>query len=236
VTINYNRITNCRNNGHAIIINGLHYDPHIAINWNEITNQYGQSAPSDAINIYRSSGLAGSPILIQNNYVQGVVPSTLGDAQFTGAGIVTDGDTADPALATANVEILGNQVVGCVFTGIALAFGLEQIAHDNTVVSSGLTPTGAQYAGAWLGICIEDDHRYQPAEWLKWLQLQNNTVGANNANGSRNDTLLWYPTLSGNYVQGNTSPHDGPITLADEQAQWSAWKSKLAANKVTVGP
>jgi hypothetical protein len=75
---------------------------------------------------------------------------------------------------------------------------------------------------------------YQPSDWLKWLQLQNNVVGAS-AGASRNDVVTWYPELSGNYVQGNFSLHDGPITLADEQAQWTAWKSKLAVNRVTVG-
>jgi hypothetical protein len=40
-------------------------------------------------------------------------------------------------LATSNVEIAYNQIDGCVSTGIALAMGLDQIAHDNTVVSAG---------------------------------------------------------------------------------------------------
>ena len=42
------------------------------------------------------------------------------------------GDISDPLLATSSVEIANNQVVGCVTTGIALAMGLDQIAHDNT--------------------------------------------------------------------------------------------------------
>ena len=52
----------------------------------------------------------------------------------------------------------------------------------------------------------------------------------------RTDVVLWYPELSTDYVQGTQSLHDGPITLADEQAQWTAWKSKLATNGVKVGP
>jgi len=69
------------------------------------------------------------------------------------AAFVTDGDTADPALATSNVEICYNQVVGCSFLGIALFVGLQQIAHDNIVVSSGTDPKGVPYGGivaAWL--------------------------------------------------------------------------------------
>jgi hypothetical protein len=216
------------------MLNGLHLDPHIAIGWNEIISRPGST---DAINIYRSSGIPGAPILIHDNYVQGVAPETPDTVEFSGSGIVTDGDTADPALATSNVEIANNQVVGCVTTGIALAFGLQQIVHDNVVVSSGLAPNGQPCACSWLGICIEGHHRYQPAEWLRWLQLQNKTVGVYAPlSGARNDVVLWYPSLSGNYVQGTTSLHDGPITLADEQAQWAAWKQKLVQNGVMVGP
>jgi hypothetical protein len=54
-------------------------------------------------------------------------------------------------VATSNVEIAYNQIVGCVTTGIVLAMGLDQIAHDNTVVSAGMTPAGVPYVWAWLG-------------------------------------------------------------------------------------
>ncbi|HET9378720.1 MAG TPA: hypothetical protein VFO40_27360 [Chthoniobacterales bacterium] len=69
ITLNLNRIQNCKNNGHAILLNGLHGDPNVAIGWNEITNQFGLSQPSDAINIYQSSGTPGRPILVHNNFV-----------------------------------------------------------------------------------------------------------------------------------------------------------------------
>jgi chitinase len=237
VSINWNRITNCQNDGHAILLNGIRSDPNIAIGWNEITNQFGRSKPADAINIYQSSGMPGAPILVHNNFVQGVAPPNPSQTGFTSSGIVTDGIThGDASRATANVEIAYNQVVGCPTTGIALAMGLMQIAHHNTIVSSGLAPNGQPYAWAWLGICIEGDSRYQPAAWLKWMQLQNNVVGCNDHTGSRTDLFLWYPDVSDSYCQGNVSLHDGPITLADEQVQWTAWKQKIASNHVTVGP
>jgi hypothetical protein len=157
ITINFNRLTN---NWNQIQLNGLHLDPRIAIGWNEVISRPGST---DAINIYRSSGIPGAPILIHDNYVQGVAPATPDTENFSGSGIVTDGDTADPLLATSSVEIANNQVVGCVATGIALDFGTDQIAHDNVVVSSGLNAQGQAYKGAWLGICIEGDLRYQPA-------------------------------------------------------------------------
>jgi hypothetical protein len=89
---------------------------------------------------------------------------------------------------------------------------------------------------AWLGICIEGDRRYRPAEWLLWMQLQNNGVGVNGPGRRTDGRVLWYPDLSQDYVQSQMLLHDGPITLADEQAQRVAWRSKLGANHFTVGP
>jgi hypothetical protein len=54
--------------------------------------------------------------------------------------------------------------------------------------------------------------------------------------GVRNEHGYLDPALSGNYVQGTVSLHDGPISLADEQAQWWAWQQKLATSYMTVGP
>lgn len=47
---------------------------------------------------------------------RGVAPATPNAVNFSGSGIVTDGDTADPLLATSSVVIAYNQVVGCVTT------------------------------------------------------------------------------------------------------------------------
>jgi chitinase len=231
ITIGYNRFRNCYN---AVHLNGIHLDPNISIQWNEVLSVPGST---DALSLYRSSGIPGAPILIENNYVHGVAPADFRDTTFTGAGIVTDGDTADPQLATSSVEIAYNQVVGCVYQGIALAFGTNLIAHDNVVVSAGINPYGAPYACAWIGIAIEG--ALQPAGWLTSVQLVHNIVGVNNrflGANPRYDAVVWYPSLSSKYVEDTLSLHDGSITLADEQAQSVAWKAKLAANRVTVGP
>ena len=38
------------------------------------------------------------------------------------------------------------------------------------------------------------------------------------------------------YVQGNVGLQEGPITLADEQAQWTAGEAELAQNRATIAP
>ncbi len=68
------------------------------------------------------------------------------------------------------------------------------------------------------------------------MQLQNNWVGINGPGRRTDGRVLWYPDLSQDYVQSQMLLHDGPITLADEQAQRVAWRSKLGANHFTVGP
>jgi hypothetical protein len=123
------------------------------------------------------------------------------------------------------------------YQGIALAFGANEIAHDNVVVSSGISPSGATYACAWLAMCNEGSLRR--SNWLKSIQLTHIVVEANNfflGGTVRTDVALWYTSLIANYVQGTTSLHNGAITLADEQAQWTARKSKLTANGIKVGP
>jgi hypothetical protein len=142
------------------------------------------------------------------------------DPTETKAQITINFTRADPLLATANAEIAYNQVIHCITTDIALAYGVAQ--------------DGTPYQWAWLGICIEG--RGQPESWLEWLQLRDNVVGCNDHTGTRTDLFLWFPNQSDAYCQGNTGLHDGPITLADERAQWQAWESKLAANGVKVGP
>jgi hypothetical protein len=47
---------------------------------------------------------------------------------------------------------------------------------------------------------------------------------------------MWYPSASGQYAYGNQERSFNSVTLADEQEQWTAWKSKLAADGVMVGP
>jgi hypothetical protein len=217
ISILQNRITD---GGSAIQLNGIHDDPNISIHHNEITNKNAQKYPGDLVNIYRSSGTPGHPICIHNNYIQGAT-------SFNSSGIVTDGDEPDPSLCTCYVDIAYNQVVGCPWTGIALAFGFDEVAHDNTVITSG---------AIFCGIAIEGDTRYQP-EWMNhYMFFQNNTVGSwNTQTGQRVDVYLWYPTESGN-VTGTISPHDGMITMADEQLQWTLWRSKIASSSITVGP
>ena len=45
--------------------------PGIEIAWNQVINQPGNSRVEDNINIWESSGIPSSPILIQDNYIQG---------------------------------------------------------------------------------------------------------------------------------------------------------------------
>jgi len=100
-----------------------------------------------------------------------VRPVTPSETDFTGSGIVTGGDTADPALATSNVDVRPSGRNGC------------------------------SYKTMWSASTALEAH------------------GRTRCSGN--------PDLSQDYVQGQMSLHDGLITLADEQSQWVAWRSKL---------
>lgn len=217
----------------AVQLVNVRFNPKVSIQWNQIKGCIG-----DAISMYYSSGLPGAPIIIANNYIEDVVPLDR-LAWFNSTGICMDGPTKDPMWATSSIWIANNQVIGCVPQGIALAMGLNIIAEGNTVICSGLTPEGQPYRMARVAMTIQGDSKYNHLDWLKTVQALNNILGANFIERPlelRMDYFFNYPELTAPYFRGNRSPHDGEITLADEQEQWELWKLKCRAKGMQIGP
>jgi hypothetical protein len=94
---------------------------------------------------------------------------------------------------------------------------------DDCRVRTNSSCRNPHYRGGSYTFNVGQSNSNQPAAWLDWQQLQKNVMGCNDHTGGRSDILVWYPGLSNEYCQGNESLHDGPITLADEQAHWTAW-------------
>jgi len=108
---------------------------------------------------------------------------------------VTDGDEPDPSLCTCYVDISYNQVVGCIWMGITLAFGFDEVAHDNTVITAG---------SVFFGMAIEGATQYQPVWMNHYLYLDDNTVGSWNVQtGCRADVKLWYASEAANVKRYN---------------------------------
>lgn len=80
------------------------------ISYNKLENIQGQSQPEDAINVYKSNGVEGDPIRINNNWIKGGGPS------LTGAG-VTLGDQGGSYEVAENNTIINTGSVGMQVAG-----------------------------------------------------------------------------------------------------------------------
>ncbi|HEY8746485.1 MAG TPA: dockerin type I domain-containing protein [Tepidisphaeraceae bacterium] len=200
----------------------------VEIAWNQVVNQPGQSRPEDNISVFQSSGTTASPILIHDNYIQGAYPADpVNDNSFTGGGIMlSDGFNSSGANITGNVQAFNNTIISTSNYGIAISSGHNNTIYNNTVVSSGLLPSGQKIASQNIGIYI-----WNQSSDPNWANNQEygNTIGWMGTSG-RNDT--WTPNASG---QTGDTALPGTITLSVEQSYYNVWAQKVSASGFTIG-
>ncbi len=225
---------------HAIQLSEIQSVPGMRIAWNEIINYPFKSLVNENLNMYDSSGTASSPLLINDNYIQGAYAYNPAVDSFNGGGISTDGGSFDTAqTATAFNSIYNNQVVATVNVGIEIGTGHDNVAHDNRVIASGLLPDGTHIPTQNVGITLYDVYGNASNGSMYNNTMYNNQVGwmcwaARCAwDGYRNDE--WFPGNGGLYST-NPSIAGNPITANLENAEYGNFLSKLSSNNVTVGP
>jgi hypothetical protein len=227
-------------NGHAFQLNNVIGVPNVVIAWNQVINTPRQSQCSDLINIFESSGTSASHILIHDNYLQGAYPTNPGTDRYTGGGIITDGQTSDTlSNATGYVDAYNNQVVSTANYGISIAAGHDNNFYNNTVISSGYLSDGSFIPMTFSNGINNYNNYNQPSSvcFNNIAQLNNpvgliaNTLGTNAAR--RSDYYL--PNQSGNTNVSFVPNNNSSPTIADEQAQFTLWQSKLAFHKMKVG-
>jgi hypothetical protein len=200
----------------------------VEIAWNQVVNQPYQSRPEDNISVFQSSGTTSSPLLIHDNYIQGAYPADpVNDNSFTGGGIMlSDGFTGSSSTITGNVSAYNNIVIGTTNYGIAISSGHNDTIYNNTVISSGLLPSGQKIASQNVGIYI-----WNQSGDPFWGNNQEygNTIGWMGPSG-RNDS--WTPNASG---QTGDTHLSGTITLAQEQSYYNVWAQKVSASGFTIG-
>ncbi len=91
--------------------------------YNRLENIAGQSNPEDAISMFKSNGIAASPILITNNWIRGGGPS------LTGGGIMLGDNGGSYQVATNNVLVNPGQY------GMAVSGGTNMQIVNNTIYS-----------------------------------------------------------------------------------------------------
>ena len=244
ITIRYNKALNIEgrlSNGvggysskkflpiHFTQLNSVRATDGIEIAWNEVINEPRRSRVEDNINIYRSSGTADSPILIHDNYIQGAYPNEPLTDNFSGGGIITDGDVTTLAEATGYVRIYNNQVVNTNNYGIGIASGHHVLVWNNHVISTGKLPDGNRIASANVGLYVSVNPK-SPAEIFVGNSVAKNTVGWLNAKGV--SSPWWFPSCQ----VGMCAPNTMIIpTEAWEKTEFIAWQIKLSNAKTRVG-
>ena len=141
------------------------------IRYNVVKNELGKSNPEDAINLYKTHGTEGGPIIIESNYIVGGGPSKSGGGIMTGDNggrfiHVKDNILVDPGqygiacVGAEDVVIDNNQVYGKQqsFTNVGMYVGLRgeptvrNVKVSNNTVSfvnkSGKSNTWWQYSTA----------------------------------------------------------------------------------------
>jgi len=91
---------------------------------NKFENIMGSSNPEDAINIYRSNGVAESPITVSNNWIRGGGPSK------SGGGIALGDDGGSYQIASDNILVNPGQY------GIAIAAGTVMSILNNKIYAA----------------------------------------------------------------------------------------------------
>ncbi|TDN38345.1 hypothetical protein A8B98_23570 [Hymenobacter sp. UV11] len=244
LTVRYNQVRNVdgrwRNNGGStrssfLQLNTVQNLAGVDIAYNEVINTPNQSLVEDNINLYNSSGTAGSPIRVHDNFVRGAYPYPATAGQFTGTGMTTDGDGATLGLAAGYIEASNNQFVSTCNAAMNIAAGHDVYYHDNRMVTSGLLPDGTRLNATYAGTAVFNYYNQLASVFFN-NRIANNTIGyvrwgANSPYPDRQDIS---PGACATCTGTNSLPN--PITVATEDNEYVLWQQKLAQNGVTVGP
>ncbi len=216
--------------GQTALFNGATGMVGVDIGWNWTHNEPGQSRVEDNINTFKSSGTAGSPILIHDNYINGAFPyNVAAGTYYTGGGIIA-GD-----VNSGYVQILGNIVVATTNYGVAVVGGNDNIARNNTVVRSPFTWNGTRIGKDGNGNVGISFYNYNNASAAVF---KNNLVELNTVNWQYRDasnalttSTAYTPAtgLSGANNVYQTTTVALPVLFADEYATFKLFRDKAAA-------
>jgi chitinase len=242
LTIRYNKAKNIdgryRNGGgqycNFVGINGAYNINSAEVAWNEVVNEPNQSLVEDNINLYNSGGTSSSHFKLHDNYVQGAYPYPATGSSYTGSGITLDGDAMTANTATAFVDGYSNQLVSTC-AAMNIASGHDNHFYTNRMVTSGLLPDGSKMPAGYAAAGLWNAYQ-QPGSVFFSNDFSNNTIGfyyqgGNVPYNNRQDTS---PGAC-NPCTNTTHLPDRPLTVADEQNEWTIWQQKLSQNGITLG-
>ncbi|TGE25096.1 hypothetical protein E5K00_07825 [Hymenobacter aquaticus] len=203
----------------------------VDISWNQVINEPNNSLVGDIIAFYNSGGSASSPMRVHDNYVQGAYPYPATGSEFTGTGMIVDGDQTN---TQGFIEAYNNHFVATCNSAMNIAGGHDIYYHHNRIVMAGLMPDGVtKLPSAYTGIAIFN--YYKQAKFVR-LRADHNTIGY--VHWGRNNP---YPNRQdeGDYgiqIITNTQHLPNPITPQTEQDEHGRWLAKVRQQHLTIGP
>ena len=203
----------------------------VEIAWNEIINAPFQSQTEDVISTYESGGTSAKSVLIHDNYVQGNYAANPAAAiDFSGCGINL-GDSPAKHPDVGYTDAYNNQVVSLQNSGICVTAGHHQRIRNNRVVSSSYILEGTLLGSSWRSGYTYNNY-YNSPNWANNTMYDNAySVADKNLQTQPNYTPSGTPTE----VYNNTELFARAPTTADEQAEFTLWQQKVAANNITLG-
>jgi hypothetical protein len=239
LTVRYNSAKNMdgryRNGGgtfcNFIGMNGATGMVGAEIAWNQIINLPNQSYVEDNVNFYNSGGTSGSWVQVHDNYIFGSYPPTATASSHTGTGFIIDGDPS--STPSGYVRMYNNQVISTCGAGMNIAAGHDIEYSSNRIISAGLMADGTRLNANWAAVAVWN--AYGQASFGNNI-ITNNLIGYYSQGGGEpyNNRRDNSPGACAT-CPGNTHLPDRPLTLADEQAEWTLWLQKLQQNNVTPG-
>lgn len=222
--------------GHFVMLNRVSASLGAEISWNQVVNDVNQNSTEDVINIYKSQGTASNPISVHDNYMEG--NASPGASQYTGSGLITDGDSTQPE--TAFVKFANNEVVHSAGSGIAIATGHDIAATGNRIVSCGLDAQGSWFAAPFANAITVWNYYSIPDFGNINIQQTAGGMLRPASDGSPMVADVWVGSPAPNVsvpAQNFTDPciARGVLTLSAEDDERSFWQSKLSQNHVTLG-
>jgi hypothetical protein len=224
-------------------LDGVHSTPGIEIAWNQVFNEPGQSRVEDNVNLYNSSGMPGSPIMVHDNCIHGAYnldPTAIDktdekyhyDWSYTGGGIMLgDGEAKLASDRPAYIAAMDNVVIGTTNYGIAISAGHDISFQHNTIISSGLLPNGQPIAAQNVGAYI-------------WNVYKSNRTNPSTftANGGRDNLIGWMKGKDRNdswtpdaaFWIGNTAIK-APITHQTEEDVEQKWLASAKQKNIRFG-
>ncbi len=225
--------------GHFALLYQVSAQNGAEIGWNQIMQTMGQSSIDDVITMYKSQGSANRPINVHDNYMEGY--SSPAAAFYGASGFSTTGDST--SLVSAYILLHANQIVHTPGNGLSILNGHDILADGNRVVSCGQNNDGTWFSRAGVAAITLWDRSGAPSFYDNavtntggGLVIPNTASRPVASNTVANPSNLLTPT---NSVSGNsfTDPClvNGTISLAAEDAERTAWSTKLIANAQMIG-